>query len=128
MGLLDTRNDSAKVRILLPEIEAELEAGAKRPEIYAALKSKHGLTLTYDGFLSALKRARKKQQLAKRSVAKADKSDGEVAPINEPSEAPVKKEAKQEKAKRGIISKKDFKPSDDIDDKLSELTGKNRKY
>lgn len=62
MGLLETetRNDSAKVWTLLPEIEAELEAGSKRPEIYEALKLKHGLTLTYDGFLSALKRARKR--------------------------------------------------------------------
>ncbi|WP_427047322.1 hypothetical protein [Halomonas casei] len=127
MGLLETetRNDSAKVWTLLPEIEAELEAGSKRPEIYEALKLKHGLTLTYDGFLSALKRARKKAGAKKKPTKATD------VPDDKQTETPLKTEPtepKQEKPKQGIISKNDFKPSADIDDKLAKLTGKNRKY
>lgn len=125
MGLLDTRNDSAKVRKLLPEIEAELKEGAKRLEIYEALKAKHGLSLTYVGFLSALKRARKmaKNDDAPDVVSSDDKSPDIVTP-----NAKETTEAQEDKPKRGIIGKNDFKPSADIDDKLTKLTGKTRKY
>lgn len=133
MGLLDNRNDSAKVWTLLPEIEAELKAGAKRPEIFEALKEKHGLTLTYDGFLSALKRARKKAKTCKNPAQQAaqEKTVESVEEVagNTPELAPQpNNQPAEEEIKRGIISRNDFKPSADIDEKITKLTGKNRKY
>lgn len=112
MGLVDMRNDSAKVRALLPEIESELKAGVTRTEIFDALKDKHGLSLTFAGFLSALKRARRKTR-------KAD--SGKMEPGGNDRPEP-------EERKTGIIGTKDFQPSADIDEKITQLTGKNRKY
>lgn len=122
---IDTLSDSVQVRKLLPQIEAELEAGARRQQVYEAIKAKYDLTFTYEGFLTALKRARK--IAGENEGYETVESSGESPDIVTPKEKETT-EARQDKPKRGIIGKTDFKPSADIDDKLTELTGKNRKY
>ena len=139
MGLLDRRNDSATVRTLLPEIEAEIEAGAKRPEIYEALKKNHGLTLSYPGFLSALKRARRywrengginsrrveKKGTASRAPAeRPDSQEREENPAP-PAAAPTEEQsAKGGRKKRGIINPKDFRPSEDFEKEIEAIASK----
>lgn len=55
---LQPKNTSAVVRNHLDEIETALTQGVTRAQIYELLRAEHGVTATYDGFLSALKRAR----------------------------------------------------------------------
>lgn len=133
MGLLEKRNDSATVRTLLPEIEAEVEAGAKRPEIYEALKKNYGLTLSYDGFLSALKRARRyrkeresrEAQRGKLGTTEEDSLVGRVGLKSEKKEPPAQEKKREApKKKRGIISPEDFRPSPEIEEEIERLSRK----
>lgn len=133
MGLLERRNDSATVRTLLPEIEAEIEAGSKRPEIYEALKKNYGLTLSYDGFLSALKRARryKKERESRGSQSgklDANEKDSFVSRVGwepERKEPPAQEnEPEAPKKKRGIISPEDFRPRPGIEEEIEKLARK----
>ena len=55
---LKPRSDSARIRNMLSEIEAALEKGASREDVWKTLKEEQGLTVTFDGFCKALQRAR----------------------------------------------------------------------
>lgn len=60
MGLSDLKpsNMSAFIRGKLPEIEAAIASGVSHESVWGALKEQ-GLTLTFNGYMSAVSRARK---------------------------------------------------------------------
>jgi hypothetical protein len=69
------RSDAALVRNLLRDIEVAQEAGASRQALWQNLRDHHGLSLSFDAFCVALKRARAKH----RSKANATATTPEAA-------------------------------------------------
>ncbi|SAL78625.1 hypothetical protein AWB67_05301 [Caballeronia terrestris] len=69
------RSDAALVRNLLRDIEAAQEAGASRQALWQNLRDHHNLSLSFDAFCVALKRARAKH----RSKANATATTPEAA-------------------------------------------------
>jgi hypothetical protein len=62
LSQLKPKSDSAVVRNMLGEIETALGVGASRESIWKMLCEEQGLTLTFDGFVKALWRARRSQE------------------------------------------------------------------
>jgi hypothetical protein len=62
LSQLKPKSDSAVVRNMLGEIETALSVGASRESIWKMLCEEQGLTLTFEGFVKALWRARRSQE------------------------------------------------------------------
>jgi hypothetical protein len=62
LSQLKPKSDSAVVRNMLGEIETALNVGASRESIWKMLCEEQGLTLTFEGFVKALWRARRSQE------------------------------------------------------------------
>lgn len=123
---LKASKGAAIVRKHLPDIEDALTDGATRQEVHEALQKDFGLTLTYDSFLSALKRARQMRGEQDSSESESDTPlDSKPAPKpkEESKASPAAKKPDPPK-RTGIIGTKDFRPSDDIDDALQNISRK----
>ncbi|MGF6996813.1 hypothetical protein [Paraburkholderia sp. GAS32] len=53
------KHESAVIRAMLDEIEAALARGLTREQIHEVICAQHGLSIGFNGFLSAIARARK---------------------------------------------------------------------
>lgn len=62
LSQLKPKSDSAVVRNMLGEIETALSIGASRESIWKMLCEEQGLTLTFEGFVKALWRARRSHE------------------------------------------------------------------
>lgn len=118
------RSDSAVVRNLLDDIEQAIDNGASRQEIYESIKAEHQLTLSFNGFCVALKRARKKRdasgshdpQTIQRETGsynpneKVSGSHDPEAETNDPTPAPSPDEKPAEKKKAMPMKGGAFRP------------------
>ncbi|MGM0988544.1 MAG: hypothetical protein ACQEXI_16415 [Pseudomonadota bacterium] len=118
------------VRRHLADIEKELREGVALADIHSALREEYGLELSFNGFKTALRRARKERNEG-RLITPPEKT---VLPASEPrekkpgqesreaQESPRQPEAKRKK--RGIISPDDFRPRQGIEEELEKLARK----
>lgn len=101
---LEPKNTSAVVRNHLDEIETAITQGVTRAQIYELLRTEYGVTASYDGFLSALKRAR--------VAAGAKPSEPRARPAPEAATpGPPKTERRAPLKKGEFAAPDDFDPS-----------------
>lgn len=91
MGLSDLKptNMSAFVRGKLTEIEAAIVSGVSHDDVWKALREQ-GLTLTFNSYMSAVKRARKARGEQPATVQQPTKvkQQTQAAPTGQPSNEP----------------------------------------
>jgi hypothetical protein len=97
LSQLKPKSDSAVVRNMLGEIETALNVGASRESIWKMLCEEQGLTLTFEGFVKALWRARRSQeQPTLRQSQPAELESRTPAPISRSTERFFPDEKNQE--------------------------------
>jgi hypothetical protein len=102
LSQLKPKSDSAVVRNMLGEIETALNVGASRESIWKMLCEEQGLTLTFEGFVKALWRARRSQeQPTLRQSQPAELESRTPAPISRSTERFFPDEENQEASDKG---------------------------
>ena len=115
------RSEAARLRDLLPDIEATLQAGVKRSAVLEALHAQ-GFTMTMKGFENTLYRLRKnKAKAAPTPAAEIQQTtQGSTPAPNQPKQPPEQPGQGDTTPKKSLLmpERKVFKPNTELDPSL----------